>query len=73
MDKQLWCELVQRYAIRARVYSDGVAALGQKAHLGPEQSRHPSSPDILDDIQTRLELCIAVDGEIDRYVKQKLF
>jgi len=66
MDKQLWCKLVQRYAIRAREYSEAVAALGQKANGGPVESQQ-----LLDDIRTRLESCIAVAQEIDRYFKEK--
>jgi hypothetical protein len=62
----MWRELVQRYAICAREFSDAVALLGQRVHLGPEQSRQ-----LLEDIRAKQELCIAVAGEIDRYAKQK--
>ena len=46
-------------------YSEAVAALGHKANGGPGESQQ-----LLDDIRMRLEPCIAVADEIDRYAFQ---
>ena len=62
----MWEDLVQRYAFSARELSDAVALLGQRVHLGPAHSRQ-----LLEDIRTKHEMCMAVAEEIDRYVKQK--
>jgi hypothetical protein len=60
----MWRELVQRYAIRAREFSDTVAALGRQAHSGSEASRK-----LLEEIRTRRDLCNEVANEIERYLK----
>ena len=60
----MWRELVQRYAIRAREFSDTVATLGRQAHFGPKASR-----DLLEEIRTRRDLCNEVANEIERYLK----
>jgi hypothetical protein len=60
----MWRELVQRYAIRAREFSDTVAALGRQAHPGSEASRK-----LLEEIRTRRDLCNEVANEIGRYLK----
>jgi hypothetical protein len=60
----MWRSLVQRYAIRAREFSDAVAALGRQAHSGPEASR-----EVLEEIRTRQELCNEVAHEVEQYLK----
>jgi hypothetical protein len=55
--------LVQRYAMRAREFSDAVAALGHQARLGPE-----ACADLLEDIRTRREACTAAAEELDQYL-----
>jgi len=60
----MWIELVQRYAIRAREFSDAVAALGREAPLGPA-----SSQELLKEIRSRRDLCNEVADEFERYVK----
>ena len=62
----MWRELVERYARCARELSDAVAELGKQVHLGPDQSRQ-----LLEDIRTKHELCIAVAAEMEAYVNQK--
>jgi hypothetical protein len=61
----VWLELVHRYAIRAREFSDAVAALGLQAHLGPASSR-----ELLKEIRRRRDLCNEVADEFERYLKQ---
>jgi hypothetical protein len=56
----MWRKLVQRYAIRAREFSDSVAALGRQVHFGPKASR-----DLLEEIRTRRDLCNEVANEIE--------
>jgi hypothetical protein len=60
----MWPELVQRYAIRVREYSDAVAALGRDALVGPAPSH-----ELLEEIRRRRELCNEVADEFERYVK----
>ena len=60
----MWLELVQSYAIRAREFSDAVAALGREAPLGPA-----SSQELLKEIMSRRDLCNEVADEFERYVK----
>jgi hypothetical protein len=62
----MWRELVKRYAIRAREFSDAVAALGQEAYLGPVASR-----ELLEDIRERRKLCNEVADEVEHYLKPK--
>jgi hypothetical protein len=62
----MWRELVQRYALRAREFSDAVASLGHQAHLGSQEPRG-----LLDEIRIRQKFCTEVADEIDRYLKQK--
>ena len=62
----MWHILAQRYAIRAREFSDAVAALGHQAHVGPEACR-----ELLEAIRTRREACIAVGDELERYLEEK--
>ena len=62
----MWHILTQRYAIRAREFSDAVAALGQQAHVGPEACR-----ELLEAIRARREACIAVGDELERYLAGK--
>jgi hypothetical protein len=60
----MWSKLVQRYAIRAREFSDMVAALGRQAHSGPDASR-----ELLEEIRTRRDLCNEVANEVEHYLK----
>ena len=60
----MWIELVQRYAIRAREFSDAVAALGREARLGSA-----SSQELVKEIRRRRDLCNEVADEFERYVK----
>jgi hypothetical protein len=62
----MWRQLVQRYAIRAREFSDAVAALGREAHLGPSASRQR-----LEEIRRRRNLCNQVADEVERYLKRE--
>jgi len=62
-------ELVQRYAIQAREFSDSVAILGLLGHemrLDPDTCRNR-----LETIRRELDLCISAADEIDRYLKEK--
>ena len=60
----MWRKLVQRYAIRAREFSDTVATLGRQAHFGPKASR-----ELLEEIRTRRDLCNEVANEIEQHLK----
>jgi hypothetical protein len=60
----MWRELAQRYAIRAREFSDAVAALGREAHLGPEASR-----EAVNEVRRRRDLCNEAADEFERYLK----
>jgi hypothetical protein len=62
----MWRELVARYAILAREFSDEVALLGKEAYQGPEASR-----DRLAAIRTKHDLCVAAADEINRYLNQR--
>jgi hypothetical protein len=71
-DTNMWRELVARYAILAREFSEEVALLGKEAallgkeaYLGPEASR-----DRLAAIRTKHDLCVAVAGQVDDYLNQ---
>jgi hypothetical protein len=59
----MWREIARRYAIRAREFSDAVAALGREARLGP-----PPSLKLLKEIRRRRDLCNEVADEFERYV-----
>ena len=65
MEQTSWHLLVERYARRAREFSDAVALLGQ-ANL-PTEDCH----ELLEAIRARHKSCVSVADEIDRYVKQK--
>jgi hypothetical protein len=65
MEQTTWRVLVERYAKRAREYSDAVALLG-RANL-PAADCHEQ----LEAIKARHKSCVAAAEEIDRYVKQK--
>ena len=60
-----WGELVRRYAIQAREFSDSVAVLGQETHLAPEACRGS-----LETIRAKLRACIAAADEIERYSRE---
>jgi len=64
MEQTHWRLLVERYARRAREYSDAVARLG-RANL-PVAECH----ELLEAIKARHKSCMAAAEEIDRYVKQ---
>jgi hypothetical protein len=65
MEQTIWRVLVERYAKRAREYSDAVALLG-RANL-PATECH----ELLEAIKARHKSCMAAAEEIDCYVKQK--
>jgi hypothetical protein len=62
----MWRELVTRYAILAREFSDEVALLGKEAYQGPEASR-----DRLAAIQAKHDLCVAAADQIYRYLNPR--
>jgi hypothetical protein len=57
-------ELVQRYALRAREFSDAVARLGEHAHIGPEFLQ------VMEEIKRLHVFCSATENELDRYIAQ---
>jgi hypothetical protein len=61
-----WRELVKQYAIRAREFSDAVAALGRGTHTEPVASR-----ELLKEIRTRRGLCNEVADEVEGYLNPK--
>ena len=65
MEQSTWRVLVERYAIRAREFSDAVAALG-RANLPPAECG-----ELFDAIEKCKETCLAAAEEIDQYVKQR--
>jgi hypothetical protein len=58
-----WCEVVRRYAIRAREFSDAVAALGVGAYVEPVASQKQ-----LEEVRTRRDACNEVADEVERYL-----
>ena len=64
MRQILWQELVERYAMRAREFSDAVALLG-RANLPPAQC-----VELLETIKARRESCMAAADKVHQYVKQ---
>jgi hypothetical protein len=61
-----WRELVQRYAMRAREFSDMVATLGLDVHAKPEECRGR-----LDTIRGKLDICVAAADEIELLLNAK--
>jgi len=61
-----WRALVQRYAMRAREFSDAVAALGQEAHIGPEACRVR-----VDTIRSKLDMCVAAADDLELHLQKK--
>jgi hypothetical protein len=61
----MWQELARQYAIKAREYSDAVAALGE-APVGPQPSQ-----EALKEVRRQRELCNEVADEVERYLKLK--
>ena len=59
----MWRDLLQRYAIVVREYSDSVAALGREGRRGPR-----ASETILDQVRSRKKMCDKVADEVDHYV-----
>jgi hypothetical protein len=60
----MWRVLVERYAMRAREFSDSVALLGD-ANLPPSESR-----ELLAAIDARHESCMAAAEDVKRYIEQ---
>jgi hypothetical protein len=56
---------VKLYAIRAREFSDAVAALGPGAYVGP------ASRELLQEVRTRQGLCNEVADQVERYLNPK--
>jgi hypothetical protein len=65
MEQTVWHLLVERYARRAREFSDAVALLGQ-ANL-PSEECH----ELLEAIRARHKSCVAAAEEIDHHLKRK--
>ena len=65
MGQTLWRVLVERYAMRAREFSDAVALLGH-ANLPPAECR-----ELLEAIRICHESCIAAAEDVEQYRKQK--
>jgi hypothetical protein len=65
MGKSLWRILVERYAMRAREFSDAVALLGKTGLSQPERRK------LLEAIRERHAACMAAADEVDRYIRQK--
>jgi len=61
-----WRELVQQYAMRAREFSDAVAALGQEVNGTPEGCRGR-----VDTIRGKLDMCVAAADEIELLLNEK--
>ena len=61
----MWGSLLQKYAIVAREYSDGVAALGRDGRRGPRACEA-----LLEQVRARKKMCDEVADEIDRYIGQ---
>ena len=61
----MWRNLLQRYAILAREYSDAVAALGREGHRGPRASEA-----LLEQVRSRRKMCDEIADEIERYIQQ---
>ena len=57
-------QLVLRYAIYAREYSDAVAQLGEHNHVGPQFLR------LIKEIKQRQALCISSGEDLDRCIEQ---
>ena len=63
MEPTIWRELVERYAMRAREFSDAVALLGC-ANLPPAECR-----ELLEAVNARRESCMAAAEDVDQYLK----
>jgi hypothetical protein len=59
-------QLVLRYAIHAREFSDAVARLGQHDHMGPEFLR------LIKEIKQRQARCISSGEELDGYIEKRV-
>jgi hypothetical protein len=64
-EANMWEELVSRYAICAREFSDEVALLGSDAYQGPEVPRGRLAA-----IQAKHTLCLAAADQINRYLSR---
>jgi hypothetical protein len=65
MGQGRWRVLVERYAMRAREFSDAVALLGQTGLLSAERC------ELLETIRERHDACMAAADEVDQYIQQK--
>jgi hypothetical protein len=65
MEQARWRILVERYAIRARAFSDAVALLG-RATLSPTECRQQ-----LEEIRMHHESCVAAAEEVEEYIHRK--
>jgi hypothetical protein len=63
MEPTRWRVLVERYATRAREFSDVVALLGRTS-LSPTECR-----DLLEEIRVRHESCMAAADDVNQYLK----
>jgi hypothetical protein len=61
----MWHVLIERYAMRAREFSDAVTLLG-RANLSPTECR-----ELLETIRVLHESCMAAARDVEQYVKQK--
>jgi hypothetical protein len=58
-------ELLRVYAMRAREFSDAVAALGKHDHLGP------GFLTLIKEIRERQQLCVSTCEKLDQYIEQE--
>jgi hypothetical protein len=65
MEETMWRVLLERYALRAREFSDAVARLGN-ANLPPAECR-----ELLDDVNARHDLCMAAAEDVEQYLRQQ--
>jgi hypothetical protein len=65
MGQGRWRVLVERYAVRAREFSDAVALLG-KTGLSSAERR-----ELLEAIRERHDACMAAADEVKQYIEQK--
>ena len=64
MEQTTWRVLLERYALRAREFSDAVARLGH-ANLLPAQCRQ-----LLEEVCARRDSCLAAAEEVEQYLRQ---
>jgi hypothetical protein len=64
MEQTMWRVLLERYALRAREFSDAVARLGH-ANLPPAQCR-----ELLEAVNARRDSCMAAAEDVERYLHE---